>query len=177
MNIFEPQWDKTLRDLLDFDGGETVDRFFEIVSGKITWLPLYLLMVLLLWRRYGWKFTLLAVVCVAVMVGLLDQTCNLLKEWIGKPRPSGSGLGAVSAHAATTFAIMTFTSSLVRARWFTILTIVWALLVAYSRLYLDKHYPLDLILGATLGIIGGVLMVRLYRWLTDRIRGRCPSEA
>ena len=187
--MFSPQWDKDLFLLLNFDGGETLDRFFWVVSGKITWLPLYLLMAVLLWRRYGWKYTLLALVFVAVMVGLLDQTCNLLKEGIGKLRPShnpdfeglihlvkrpsgsiyrGGLYGSVSAHAATTFGIMTFTSSLIRARWFTALTIVWVLLVAYSRIYVGAHYPLDLILGAALGIIAGVLMTRLYRWLMNR---------
>lgn len=189
MNVFEPQWDKSLFLLLNFDGGETLDRFFWIVSGKITWLPLYLLMVVLLWRRYGWKYTLLAVVFVAIMVGLLDQTCTMLKEGIGKLRPThnpdleglihlvkrpggtfyrGGLYGSVSAHAATTLAIMTFSSSLVRAKWFTVLTILWAVLVCYSRIYVGAHYPLDLILGAILGIVTGVLVTRLYRWVLNR---------
>lgn len=196
--MFDPQWDRDLFLLLNFDGGETLDRFFWIVSGKITWLPLYLLMVVLLWRRYGWKYTLLAVVFVAVMVGILDQTCSVLKEAIGKLRPThtpefeglihlvrrpGSGAfylgkmyGSVSAHAATTFGIMTFTSTLVRTKWYTVLTILWAVLVCYSRIYIGAHYPLDLILGATLGIIAGVLMVRLFRWVVNLVRSRCKQS-
>lgn len=191
--MFEPQWDKDLFLALNFDGGEFWDRFFWIVSGKLTWAPLYLLVVILLWRRYGWRYTLLAMVFIAITVGLVDQACNLLKDGIAKLRPThnpdfeglihlvkrpggtfykGYMYGSVSAHAATTFAIMTFSSTLVRTRWFTVLTILWALLVCYSRIYIGAHYPLDLILGAILGIVAGVLMVRLFRWVVNKIDDR-----
>lgn len=179
------QWDKELFLAMNFDGGEFLDRFFWIVSGKLTWAPLYLLIIVLLWRRYGWRQTLLAVVFIALTVVAVDHVCNFFKDWMGKLRPThnpdfeglihlvkrpngtfykGYMYGGVSAHAATTFAVMTFSSTLVRTRWFTALTILWAVLVCYSRIYIGAHYPLDLILGATLGIVAGVLMVRLFRW-------------
>ena len=197
MAMFEPQWDKDLFLTLNFDGGEFWDQFFWIVSGKLTWVPLYILILVLLIRRYGWRYTLLAVVFIGITVALVDQTCNLLKDGIAKLRPthnpdfeglihlvkkpngnfySGYMYGSVSAHAATTFAIMTFSSTLVRARWFTVLTILWALLVCYSRIYIGAHYPLDLILGAILGIVAGVLMVRLFRCLVNKIDDRRKSR-
>ncbi|MCL2560867.1 MAG: phosphatase PAP2 family protein [Rikenellaceae bacterium] len=190
-------WDKTLFLALNFDGGAVLDRFFWVVSGRLTWVPLYVLIITLLWRRYGWREALLAVVFIAVMVGAVDQACNFFKATAGKLRPSHSpdleglvhlvkrpstgglyrgGLyGAVSAHAATTFAIMTFSSALVRARWFTVLTVIWTTLVAYSRIYLGVHYPLDILLGALLGILAGVLFVKLYQLTTSRLQRRISS--
>ena len=185
------QWDKDLFLTLNFDGGEWLDRFFWIVSGKLTWAPLYILIIVLLWRRYGWKYTLLAVVFIAITVVAVDHVCNFFKDALQKLRPThtqdieelihlvrrpdgtfykGYMYGGVSAHAATTFAIMTFSSTLVRTRWFTVLTILWALLVCYSRIYIGAHYPMDIILGAVLGIIAGVLMVRLFHWTVRKIR-------
>ena len=187
------KWDKELFLTLNFDGGEMLDKFFWLVSGKLTWAPLYILIIILLGRRYGWRYTLLAMVFMAVMVVAVDHVCNFLKDAMQKPRPTynpdfeglihlvkrpngtfykGYIYGSVSAHAATTFAIMTFSSTLVRTRWFTILTILWAVLVCYSRIYIGAHYPLDLILGATLGIITGVLTVRLFRWIVDKLQDR-----
>lgn len=199
MDIFGSvmQWDKDLFLALNFDGGESLDRFFWIVSGKLTWVPLYLLIIFLLWRRYGWRQTLLAMVFMAVMVVAVDQMCNVLKDLIGKMRPThnpdleglinlvrrpdgtfykGYIYGSVSAHATTTFAIMAFSTSLVRASWFTILMIFWVLLVCYSRIYIGAHYPLDIVAGALLGIASGVLMVRLYRWTIFKIEEKRKKE-
>lgn len=170
---------------LNFDGGTFLDSFFETVSGKLTWAPLYILIIVLLWRRYGWKYTLVAVIFMVITVGMVDQLANFFKDTVQKLRPShepalkglvhlvngrtGGMFGTMSAHAATTFSIMTFSSTLIRARWFTIMMIVWAVLVSYSRIYLGFHYPLDLLFGATAGIVAGVLMARLFRWLASKI--------
>lgn len=177
-------WDTDIFLALNFDGGPFLDDFFRIVSGKLTWVPLYLLIIVLLWRRYGWKYTLLAVIFAAIAVGMVDQLANFFKDSVQKLRPShepalkglvhlvdgrvGGKFGTMSAHAATTFSIMTFYSSLIRAQWFTIMTIFWVILVSYSRIYLGMHYPFDLLFGAAAGIVAGVLMVRLFRWVVSK---------
>ena len=40
--------DQTIFLALNFDGGLTIDRLMFIISGRITWLPLYLLILSLI---------------------------------------------------------------------------------------------------------------------------------
>ena len=44
---------------LNFDGGPVMDRLMTLVSGTAMWLPLYALILWLVWRREGWRRTLL----------------------------------------------------------------------------------------------------------------------
>ena len=47
---------------------------------------------------------------------------------------------------------------------------VLAILIAFSRLYLYVHYPTDVLCGAILGVVLGVLAARLTDWTADSIR-------
>lgn len=186
------QWDRDLFLALNFDGGRFLDEFFWIVTGKLTWVPLYLLIIFLLWRRYGWKYTLLAVVFIALAVVFVDHVANFFKNNVPKFRPThtpeleglvhqvhgyrGFRYGTVSAHAATTCVVMTFASTLIRRKWFTVMMIAWVVLVCYSRIYVAAHFPLDIIFGAIIGIITAVLMVRLFRWTENKIEERCSRK-
>jgi undecaprenyl-diphosphatase len=52
-----------------------------------------------------------------------------------------------------------------KRQWPLLLLIVWALATSYSRAYLGKHYPGDLVCGAILGCI----IALIVWWLTDTI--------
>ena len=43
--------------------------------------------------------------------------------------------------------------------------LAWALLVAYSRVYVGSHYPTNILISAVTGIIVGFLINRLYLYL------------
>ena len=75
---------------------------------------------------------------------------------------SGS-YGTVSAHAATIAALAVLSASVVRRRWFTVLMILSTLLICYSRIYLAKHFPMDLVWGSLVGAVLGWGACRLYR--------------
>lgn len=77
----------------------------------------------------------------------------------------GGKYGFVSSHAANTFAAATFIFLvfLVYTKK-TFFLFIWAALVSYSRIYLAKHYPLDIFFGALLGILCGYFSHWLFTW-------------
>ncbi len=48
---------------------------------------------------------------------------------------------------------------------FKVLLIIWSLLVAYSRIYVGDHYPLNVFISAITGIATGYLIYRLYYYI------------
>ncbi len=77
---------------------------------------------------------------IAGMVHLVNDHC-------------GGKYGFISSHASNSFALATFLSLLLgkKIRLFTLLIMLWAILLSYSRVYLGVHYPGDVIVGAIWG--------------------------
>lgn len=76
--------------------------------------------------------------------------------------------GTVSAHASTIVALALLSAAVIRRRWFTILVTLCALLICYSRIYLAKHFPMDILWGALLGAALGAAAYGIYHRLTTR---------
>ena len=77
----------------------------------------------------------------------------------------GGLYGFVSSHAANVFALAIFLTLRYRSLaksgktfWFGWIIFAWALVVCYSRPYLGKHYPGDILCGAILGCGIGALV-------------------
>lgn len=188
-------WDVGLFEALNFDGGKMMDGFMTAVSGVAMWLPLYALILYMVWRRYSWRGLLLFVVAAAVAMGLADIIAGIFKHsgplkdvWASfpaRPRPMWSDgienihvpsyehgeFGTVSAHAATIVSLALLSSMVVRRRWLTIVMVVVALLYCYSRIYLACHFPQDILLGAGVGLLTGLLSVAMFRYIMARKRG------
>lgn len=89
-----------------------------------------------------------------------------LKNLICRPRPFyqegavyesiiklPSGYSFPSGHSASSFAAAASISLVIRKKHITIMLIIAASLMAFSRIYLYVHYPTDILAGALLGII------------------------
>lgn len=160
--------------------GPFFDRLMVYFSATIFWLPLFLVMLYLIIREYKWK-TLLALGFIALTVLLADQlSVHAFKNVFERLRPChhpdlidivhlvngcGGAYGFVSSHAANTFAIATLLTVLLvrKYKWSGWLLYAWAIVVAYSRIYLGKHYPGDVLFGALLGILIGCITYWLYQ--------------
>lgn len=177
-------WDQTALLWLNFDGGAFMDSLMWVFSQKLTWIPLYLLLLWMVWRRYGWRYALLVLVMVAAGVGLADQVSNFFKHNVPRFRPThtpaleglvhtvrgyvGGLYGTVSAHAATTFFIFIFMASIIRRRWLTWALAIWTLIVCYSRIYLGVHYPMQIFFG----MVAGSAVALLWVWLLALLQRR-----
>ena len=56
---------------LNFDGGPVMDKAMLWASTPAVWAWLYLLIIFLVWRRYGWRGALLLLVAAGVVVAVL----------------------------------------------------------------------------------------------------------
>ena len=169
--------DRELLLALNGDGGAFWDAFFYFVTARLTWIPLYAVLLYAVWRRFGTRGLLWVVLFLGATVIADDQICNFFKHNVPKQRPThtpgveslvhtvrdyrGGLYGTVSAHAAISFSIALFTSVLFRRRWYAIAIFVWAALLAYSRIYLGVHYPMDILFGLLLGLSLAAVSVRL----------------
>ena len=79
----------------------------------------------------------------------------------------GGLYGFVSGHAANSTAIVSFFLLQLqkRNRVLTYGLIFWLFLVSYSRIYLGKHFPLDVFFGALLGFIIAHVMCRVFNYI------------
>ena len=74
--------------------------------------------------------------------------------------------GYFSAHAASSMAAAVFLGLLLKPYYKALpfLLLLWASVVAYSRIYLGVHYPLDIITGMFFGAWIGLAVFRLNVW-------------
>lgn len=186
-------WDHELFLWLNFDGGEWLDGVMVFASGRISWLPLYLLILWVVWRRSGWRSMLLLAAAIGLAVGLSDLVAGIFKHsgplknlWASFParlRPMhapefegiihvlrrGGEFGTVSAHAATSVSIGLVATLAISRRWFS--WVMWSqvVLVCYSRIYLAYHFPQDIVLGVAVGLLSGYAMWLLYNKLNVKL--------
>ena len=65
-------------------------------------------------------------------------------------------------------ALCILSAKVIRRNWFTILMVCCTLLICYSRIYLAKHYPMDILWGSLLGVVLGLVAARLFAHFTKR---------
>lgn len=197
---------------LNFDGGPFMDRLMLTVSGTTMWLPLYALILWLVWRRDGWRNVILFTALMIAALVLSDMISGIFKHngvlggllpdfeprWRPMFTPALEGLeiapdslralrmagtpgdwtvhvpveavsgryGTVSAHAATIVALTVLSAAAIRRRWFTALMLFCTVLICYSRIYLGKHFPMDLVWGTLVGAALGWATYLAYRTLS-----------
>ena len=181
------QYDKQIFLFLNGLGTETWDGFWMFMTRTRNSAPLYLLLFYLTYKNLGLKGTLIVIVCIALLITCTDQLSNFFKYGIGRLRPChdpdissamrlvksycGGKYGYFSAHAANSFAPVSFFMILFhgKVKYIGLVLVLWACTVAYSRIYIGVHYPLDVLTGACVGLFFGWLFAKLAIFAFQKI--------
>ncbi|MCG8475736.1 MAG: phosphatase PAP2 family protein [Cytophagales bacterium] len=180
--------DKALFLFLNGFHSEGADWIMAYVTGTKPWIPFYLLLAYLLFKKYG-KAVWLPLLGVALTIVVADQvTSGFMKPFFARLRPSwepelegmvhlvtgrGGKYGFASSHAANSFGLATFLYLLyLDNRKYVGWMFVWAAVVSYSRIYVGKHYPLDIFAGALVGIAGAYGIYSVFLWVWNKLKNR-----
>ena len=177
--------DKELFVYLNSLGVESWDQFWMIVTNQFSWIPLFALLLFLVFKAYGWKKSLLIMVVAALLVTFSDQFVNFIKDYFGRLRPNNDpaineiirilkrpkSFSFVSGHSTTSFAVTTFMILTLRNYYkYSFLILIWPLLFAYSRIYVGVHFPVDIFVGMLLGVLEGLIFYKISVIFLKKIR-------
>ena len=161
-------------------------------SDKKVWIPMYAAIIALMFWKLGWKRTLVLLVGVALTVLCCYQFSNLIKHWVERIRPvndpamierglhvleNGGGFSFFSSHAANAFGVSCCTVPVFRkynpgklSNIYTWWMLIWAFMVAISRIFVGKHFLGDVIVGIIVGICIGLIISRLINYVINRLK-------
>jgi undecaprenyl-diphosphatase len=167
--------------------GKWTNPFFDglmpWVRHSNNWIPLYVVLLSFLiykWGKNSWKWLVL----VGVNVTLTDQiSSHLFKPYFHRLRPCADpdlmqqtrllldhcsgGFSFTSSHAANHFGIAVFLVVTLQPllKNYRYLFLIWAAIIAYAQVYVGVHFPLDIFVGAIIGIIVGYFNGKLFhKW-------------
>ena len=174
--------------LLQWNGSDSIfwDGVIWVATSTYIWVPFALALLYVLFKNKSPKEALLVLTMVALTIALADQIASgICKPFFARFRPTqdpeimymvdlvygyrGGRYGFISSHAANTFGVAVFVSLLMRNKLLSVVLILWALLNAYTRIYLGVHYPGDILFGTLAGSIVGLLVYLLYKKISQRM--------
>lgn len=183
------QLDQSLFFLINGEWTNTfLDWIMPLLRDKYFWTPVYLFLVVFFLSQYKWR-GLVLIGLVLLAFAIADFTsASIIKPLVERLRPCndldlagqirvlvncGGGYSFVSSHASNHFAISFLLISLFYKQWKWIfpLCFLWAFSVSYAQIYVGVHYPLDILGGAVLGTLVGLLVGQIERRFYPVVNG------
>lgn len=166
-----------------FNGNHTafLDTLMATLTAGPTWIPLYIALLYLVIKNNETMSQVMVILASVALCFFLTEfvTEGIVKPTVGRHRPLNdpvwgfemhvvgerkpNDFSFFSAHAANTFGIAVLLSLIIRNKVFTFFMVMWSLVNCYTRLYLAKHYPTDILAGLCFGALVGTLSYIVYR--------------
>lgn len=169
--------DKELLVFLNGLGSIQYDHFWLLITKQFNWIPYFLILLIILQKRMGWKKLGIALLFIALLITFTDQVANLFKNHFLRLRPCNDldvkdiirivkhsdTYSFFSGHAANSSASMTFVFLILRKYYkYAFVVFLFPLIFAYSRIYLGLHFPIDILTGYLFGVNFGIIFYKLY---------------
>lgn len=169
--------DKKLFIFLNNLGSKPFDEIWLLVTKQLNWIPFFLILLFILYKKLGAKKLGIAIVIVAALITFTNEITDVIKFSVQRIRPCNddtlAGLIRVvkdsdtfsyfSGHASNSTASMMFVYLILRKYYkYSYLIFLYPLIFAYSRIYLGLHFPLDIISGFVFGGFTGILFYRIF---------------
>lgn len=172
-----PEWDKELFIYLNSKNHPWFDTIMVILSSHTFWTMICLTIVIfLIWKNRKQGLTASFFLVGGVITDLILN--NIIKIFFMRPRPGhelglkdfiiqleevGNSYSFFSAHSSSSMCLALFTTLYFKNKTYGICMFLWATAVAYSRIYVGKHYPLDVIVGILFGLLMGWITFWFYK--------------
>lgn len=157
------------------------DPVMLLFTAPLPWIPLYIAIAVAIFYKFGhkgenYRYALLTFFSAFVIFAITDMGSSAIKDYFMRLRPGhdprldgmirlldgkGGMYGFISSHASNVFGLATFTSLIFRKKCYSISIFIWASMVSYSRIYVGRHFPSDVIFGALFGFLAGYGIYKL----------------
>lgn len=172
-------------------GTESWDGFWMTITNQWMSIPIYLILSLMILKKHWFKQAVVDGVFIIGLVMLSIGISHLFKYGVMRPRPcaiydtytemrfplrtigKGCGdFGFYSTHASVGMALMLFIGMTLKRyyKWILWPLMIWVAFFCYSRIYVGKHFPSDLIVGVLMGAIFGPLFYQIRVWVRERFK-------